>query len=115
MEPMNASFSPTSWSSNFGQRMPGVSRSSTFLFSRIHCFPFVTPGLFPVLAHDFHARELIKVDFPTFGIPTTIARTGLFKIPLLRSLSVFSRHASWMTDWIDFMPPPFFEFTFTAE
>ena len=28
--------------------------------------------------------ELIKVDFPTFGIPTTIARTGRFLMPLFQ-------------------------------
>lgn len=94
IEPINASRSPTVWSSNFGQRIPGVSKSSTFLFKRIHCFPFVTPGLFPVLAQAFPASALINVDFPTFGIPTTIARTGRFKIPRFLSLSIFSLQAS---------------------
>lgn len=36
----------------------------------------VTPGRLPVLAQARPAKLLINVDFPTFGIPTTIARTG---------------------------------------
>ena len=31
-----------------------------------------------VSMYAFPAKVLIKVDFPTFGIPTTIARTGRF-------------------------------------
>ena len=52
-------------------------------------------GLLPVFAHAFPASALINVDFPTFGIPTTIALTGRFKIPRFLSLSIFSLHASW--------------------
>ena len=37
---------------------------------------------------------VVKVDLPTLGIPTTIARIGRFLIPLLLSLSVFSLQAS---------------------
>ena len=70
IEPMNARRSPTNWSSNFGHKIPGVSNNSTFLFKRIHCFPFVTPGLLPVFAHAFPANVLMNVDLPTFGIPT---------------------------------------------
>ena len=95
--------------------MPGVSSSSTFLLSRIHCFPFVTPGLFPVLVQAFPARLLIKVDLPTLGMPTTMARTGRFRMPLFLSLSIFSRQASCMTAWMLFIPPPFFELTLTQE
>ena len=40
------------------------------------------------------AYELIKVDLPTLGIPTTIALTGLLIIPLFLSLSIFSLQAS---------------------
>ena len=57
-------------------------------------FPLVTPGLLPVLAQAFPAKALINVDLPTFGIPTTIARTGRFKIPRFRSRSIFALHAS---------------------
>ena len=84
--------------------MPGVSSSSTLLLSLIHCFPFVTPGLFPVLAQAFPAYELINVDFPTFGMPTTIALTGLFLIPRFRSLSIFSLQASITISVMLFMP-----------
>ena len=54
--------------------LPGVSRSSRLLSSRIHCFPLVTPGLLPVLVQALPAKELMKVDLPTLGIPTTMAR-----------------------------------------
>ena len=73
--------------------MPGVSRSSRFLFSRIHCFPRVTPGLFPVLALAFPAKEFMKVDLPTLGIPTTMARSGLPTMPLRLSLSLLAEQA----------------------
>ena len=33
------------------------------MLSRIHCFPFVTPGLFPVFAQALPAYEFINVDF----------------------------------------------------
>ena len=36
----------------------------------------VTPGLLPVLVQARPAKELINVDFPTLGIPTSIARTA---------------------------------------
>ena len=42
MAPVNASFSPTVWSSNFGQRMPGVSSRSSAAPILIHCFARVT-------------------------------------------------------------------------
>ena len=82
--------SPIRWSSNFGHRIPGVSRSSTDLFRRIHWFPLVTPGLFPVFAVLFPAMVLIRVDFPTFGTPATMARSGRFRIPRFLSRSRFS-------------------------
>ena len=114
MAPINASFNPTVWSSNFGHKIPGVSRSSTFLFSRIHCLPFVTPGLLPVLAHAFPAKELINVDYPTYGIPTTIARTGRFMMPRFLSRSIFSLHASMTTAVTCFMPFLFLESRLTT-
>ena len=106
MDPINARRIPTCWSSNLGHRIPGVSRSSSPLFRRIHCFPLVTPGLFPVLAQAFPAKELIKVDFPTFGIPTTIARTGRFTMPRFLSRSIFSLQTSCTSPWIDLIPIP---------
>ena len=90
IEPINARFIPVCSLSNLGHSIPGVSKSSTFLLRLIHCLPFVTPGLFPVFALAFRHIELIKVDFPTFGIPTTMALTGLFIIPLFLSRSIFS-------------------------
>ena len=77
--------------------------------------PFVTPGLFPVFAQAFPASALINVDLPTFGMPTTIARTGRFKIPRFLSRSIFSLQASRITPWMDLIPPPFLELTFTTE
>ena len=103
-----ASRFPTSSLSNLGQRMPGVSKSSRSLLSLIHCFPLVTPGLFPVFAQAFPANELMNVDFPTFGIPTTIALTGRFLIPRFLSRSIFSRHASCTLGWIALIPCPVF-------
>ena len=50
--------------------------------------------LFPVFVTAFFAKALIKVDFPTFGIPTTIARIGRFLIPRRLSRSVFIRVCS---------------------
>ena len=32
---------------------------------------FVTPGVFPTFAALVLLRELIRLDFPTFGKPTT--------------------------------------------
>ena len=50
-----------------------------------------------VSMYAFPAKVLINVDFPTFGTPTTMARTGRFLIPRRRSRSIFSLHASRMT------------------
>ena len=73
--------------------------------------PLVTPGLLPVFVHAFPAKLLMKVDFPTFGIPTIIARIGRFKMPLRRSLSIFSLHALWITSLTCFTPFPCLELT----
>ena len=54
--------------------MPGVSSSSIPLSTLIHCFPRVTPGLSPAMAAFRPARLLMKVDLPTFGMPTAIKR-----------------------------------------
>jgi len=93
IEPIMARRIPTSWFSNLGHSIPGVSSISTFFPSLIHCFPLVTPGLLPVLALALPAKELINVDFPTLGIPTTIALIVLFMMPLLLSRSILSAHA----------------------
>jgi len=67
--PVKAKFSATSWLSNFGHNTPGVSNNSIFSLIRIHCFCFVTPGLFPTPAVVLFDILLIKEDLPTFGIP----------------------------------------------
>ena len=90
IEPIIASFSPTSSSSNFGHNIPGVSKSSKSFFSLIHCLPFVTPGLSPVFAVVFPTLLFINVDLPTFGIPTIIALIGTNSLPLAFSLSILS-------------------------
>ena len=64
--------------------------------------------------YAFPAKALIKVDFPTLGIPTTMALTGRFKIPRLLSRSIFSLQDSIITGRILFIPVPFFAFIFTA-
>ena len=70
--PVKAKCNPILSSSNFGQRTPGVSKSSKSFFVLIHCTCFVTPGLSPIFALFLFEMELIKVDFPTLGIPTII-------------------------------------------
>src|SRR5699024_11757298 len=67
-----------------------------------------------VFVQALPAKELMNVDFPTLGIPTTMARTGRFLIPLLRSLSIFSRHASSTAPLTAFSPVPRWEFTFNT-
>jgi ribosome biogenesis GTPase A len=47
-----------------------------------------------IVNRPVRAKELIKVDFPTLGIPTTIARTGRFTIPRFLSRSIFSLQTS---------------------
>ena len=102
-----ASRSPTALSSNLGQRIPGVSKSSRFLLMCIHCFPLVTPGLLPVFVQAFPANALINVDLPTLGIPTIIARTGLFNIPFALFRSILSLHASLISCGTCLTPNPF--------
>ena len=71
-----------------------MSSSSTLPLILIHCFPFVTPGLLPVLALFLPVNELINVDLPTLGIPTIIALMERFLIPLSLSLSILAEHAA---------------------
>ena len=74
--PVKARCRPIVSSSNLGHRIPGVSSSSRPWSTVIHCLPRVTPGRSPALADFFLATLLMKVDLPTLGMPTTMARTG---------------------------------------
>ena len=58
------------------------------LFILIHCFPLVTRACLQFCTR-FTYQLLIKVDLPTLGIPTTIARIGP-NTTLFLSLSIFS-------------------------
>lgn len=75
MAPVKAKRTPTLLSSNFGHRMPGVSRSSSVLSTGTHCFVRVTPGRSSALALLRPETLLINVDLPTFGMPSTITRS----------------------------------------
>ena len=86
-EPMNASLSALSPSSNDGGRVPGVSKSSIPDDSVTHCLPRVTPALLPVTVFFAPQRLLMSVDLPVLGTPTTIART-VFRTPLRRYFSI---------------------------
>ena len=88
--PVIAKFCPTSSLSNFGQSIPGISKSSNPSFILTHCFPLVNPGLFPTPALFFPTILLISLDFPTFGIPTTISLVFTFLRPLAIIFSFFS-------------------------
>ena len=63
-----------------GHRRPGESINSRYGVTRNHVVLRVTPGISAVLMVDFPLIRLIRVDFPTLGTPTTIART-VFLIP----------------------------------
>ena len=104
--PVNARFSPTDWSSNFGHRMPGVSSSSKPLSTVIHCLPRVTPGRFWALADLRPATLLIKVDLPTLGTPTTMARTGRPTCPFSAHLAICSFKMLLTTGENCFTPAP---------
>ena len=90
MAPVAAKRNPTSGSSNFGHKIPGVSSNSRSSSKRIHCFPRVTPALSPVCATFLPTRILINVLFPTFGIPTIMQRMVCFRMPFLAIRSRFS-------------------------
>ena len=72
---------------------------------------FVTPGLSPTLAIEFLAILFIKDDFPTLGIPTTIALSTILTKPLFFILSCFSFNNSFNVGFILFNPSPVTEFT----
>ena len=63
--------------SSFPHSKPGVSISSKKSVILTHCLLLVTPGLSPTCALAVPAIRLMKVDFPTFGTPTIIARSVL--------------------------------------
>ena len=58
--------------------MPGVSSISRYGPSFTHCLARVTPGRSEALATAEPLRRLMKVLFPTLGMPTTISRTVFF-------------------------------------
>ena len=87
MEPMNARFDAVSSESNFFHSTPGMSMRSK-LSTEIHCLPRVTPGLLAALARVVPANELMKVDLPTFGMPTIITRMAAPTMPRLRRRSI---------------------------
>ena len=49
---------------NLGHKTPGVSNNSILSLILIHCFCFVTPGLFPTPAVVLFEILFIKDDFP---------------------------------------------------
>ena len=73
--PVQASRKATPGSSNLGHSIPGVSSSSKLWSTGTHCLALVTPGRSSVLAVFRLATWLIKVDFPTLGMPRIITRT----------------------------------------
>ena len=99
MAPVIASLNPTSGSSNFGHKTPGVSRSSKFFPMVIHCLPLVTPGLSAVRTAFMPNKRLIRDDLPTFGIPKIIARTARGLTPLATNLAAFAlpNCSTWLT------------------
>ena len=105
IEPRKARCSATVLFSNFGQSIPGVSRNSRYGLTMIHCLPRVTPGLSPALATAVPRRRLIKVDLPTFGMPTIMARTVLFT-PLAFIRSTVGRTARSTSEIASFTPLP---------
>ena len=104
--PVKARWRPMVSSSNLGQRMPGVSSSSSPWSTVIHCLPRVTPGRSEALADFFLATLLIKVDLPTLGMPTTMARTGRPTWPFSRHLAICSLSAPRITGENCFTPAP---------
>ena len=90
MAPERASITPCLGLANLCQSTPGVSNNSSSADERSHCCPVVTPGRFPVWATFFLTRWLRRVDLPTFGTPTHMARIGRFLSPLAASCANWS-------------------------
>ena len=86
----NARFIPTVLLSNFGHKIPGVSKSSIPSFILTHCFPLVKPGLFPTAALFLPTILFINLDFPTLGIPKTIILVLTFFKPFFNNFSFLS-------------------------
>ena len=84
---MNARFDAVSSESNFFHSTPGISIRSK-LSTEIHCLPRVTPGLLAALARVVPAKELMKVDLPTLGMPTIMTRMAAPTMPRLRRRSI---------------------------
>ena len=105
---VRASSSPTSWLSNFGQRMPGVSSSSSPESMLIHCLPRVTPGLSPAMAALRPATLLMKVDLPTFGMPRIITRSARPTWPFASYSRSFSASRRRTAGANSFTPLPLF-------
>ena len=104
--PVKARCRPIVSSSNLGHRIPGVSSSSRPWSTVIHCLPRVTPGRSPALADFFLATLLMKVDLPTLGMPTTMARTGRPTWPFSFHRAICSFSAPRMTGENCFTPAP---------
>ena len=66
----------------------------------------VTPGRSPALADFFLATLLIKVDLPTLGMPTTMARTGRPTWPFSFHLAICSFSAARITGENCLTPAP---------
>ena len=64
-----ASILASYWSSNLGHKIPGESNKSISLLILIQDRLLVKPGLFPTPAAFLPTNLLIKVLFPTLGIP----------------------------------------------
>jgi len=77
MLPIKNRFCATHWFSNLDHNVPGVSSSSKPSPRRIHCFPRVTPGLFPVTALFLPLKRFMMLDLPELGTPIIIILTGL--------------------------------------
>ena len=107
--PVNARFSPVSRSSNFGHSIPGVSSRSIPIEVGTHCLSRVTPGLSSTFAFLAPVRRFMSELFPTFGIPTIMARTLLPTAPFSSYLFIFSERISLTFGAICDIPYPFWE------
>ena len=113
--PVYAKFNATFSSPNFGHNTPGVSSNSIPSSNLIHCFCLVTPGLFPTCAATFLDALLIKEDFPTFGIPSTITRMDFPILPLFLYCSFILLYTFFISAIAFFIPSPELQFTSTAD
>ena len=84
-------------SSNLGHNIPGVSNNSISLLILIHSKCLVIPGLLPTFVAFLPTNVLIKVDFPTLGIPKISILTFLSLSPFSFLLSFNSLFTSSVT------------------